>query len=628
MHKTPEKTPVAVHIRDARTQRSRVWIHLLVIAAVLFAVYYNSLGNGFVADDNGFIKDNTSIRDLGNIPDFFLSPKSMAASDSEWGTIIYRPLRTASFALDYAVFGLEPFGFHLVNLLLHIGAAITLYFVIMHLFSVPAAAFLGAMLFALHPVHIEAVSWIASRADLIGLILFNFSLISYFRYRESRSKIYLALSLLFSFLAYIGKETMVSLPALIMLYDFVKAKGKPLSEIIRSNILSWALFSAVCVAYMVIRFQITGRMSTNQGWWGGTAYSNFLMMAEATAAYLRLLALPYGFTFHYIIDPAYSVFDPKVLTSLFAILLSLVLMVFFFFRQRMVFFLLAWFYIGLIPIANIIPISFSMMAERYIYMPSAGPIIAAGYGLWYLYKTLSERSALYGRAMAAAIVVLFAVYSVQIIVRNADYKDEFAFYKSAVSVSPASAPSNKGLADQYHLMKEYDKAIFYYDKAIGIDPGYVEALLGQALSYREKGDIAKALAAASKAQIVEEKVAALKPKNPLIRFNLGNIYKEMGEMELARSEWEKAVELNPGYSEAYNHLGIYYQMKNDNRNAIAMYENSIRSNPYNAETHYNAAILYETEGMSEKAREHYKRFMELAGPEYGDVVEELKGRDL
>ncbi|MBI5642244.1 MAG: tetratricopeptide repeat protein [Deltaproteobacteria bacterium] len=625
-----EGRPAAVvNIKDYMPKRddSNLWTHLFVLLVILVAVYYNSLGNGFVADDNGFVKDNTSIRSLTNIPDFFFSPKSMAAADAEWGTIIYRPLRTASYAIDYAIFGLKPYGYHLVNLLLHMGASVSLYFVVLSLFNIPGAAFLSSLLFALHPVHIEAVSWIASRADLIGMILFNLTLLSYFRYKEYRSKGYLVISLVLSFLAYIGKETMVSLPALIITYDYVTRNRRPVLDTIKANFVNWLLFSAVCLAYMVIRFNITGRMSTNQGWWGGTAYSNFLMMAEATAIYLRLMVIPYGFTFHYIIDPVYSLFDPGVMVSVFAILLSIAAIIYFHFKQRMVFFSLLWFYIALVPIANIVPISFSMMAERYIYMPSAGPIIAAGYGLYYAYKKLSEKSAFARRAAVAVIVLIFFIYSVEIIMRNEDYKDEFAFYASAVRVSPASPPSNKGLADQYFNRKEYGKAVFYYEKAIEADPGYVEALLGEALTYRESGELEKALAAAKKAAFVEEKVAALKPKNALIRFNLGNIYKEMGDLESARAEWEKAVELNPEYSEAYNHLGIYYQLKNDYKNSILMYENSIRANPFNAETHYNVAMLYDAEGASEKARAHYKSFIELAGPEYGDVVEGLKGRN-
>lgn len=625
--KRPERggTPV-VNIRDYMPKRdfSSVWVHLFAILVVTIAIYSNSVNGAFVADDVSFVKENIAIRSLANIPDFFLSPKSLAAGDSEWGTIIYRPLRTASFAIDYALFGLKPFGYHVVNIILHMASTVSLYFIVLGLFNIAGVAFLSALLFAVHPVHVEAVTWIASRADLLGMVLFNLSFLFYMRYKEVRGRAWLIASLALSFLAYIGKETMVFLPGLIILYDYATRNRRPILDTVKANIGSWVLFTIVCAVYMVIRMSITGRMSTNQGWWGGTVYSNFLMMAEATATYIRLMVLPYGFTFHYIIDPVYSISAPKVMVSLAVMLASLILIVYSHFRNRLVFFSLVWFYLGLVPIANIIPISFSMMAERYIYVASAGPIIAAGYGLYRLYRYATERSLGLQRLAVGGIIVLVLIFSVQVIIRNDDYKDEFAFYSSAVSVSPGSPPSNKGLADQYYNRKEYSKAIDYYEKAIAADPGYVEALLGEAVAYRETGELAKALAAARKAALVEEKVASLKPKNPLIKFNLGNIYKEMGDLEAARAEWETAIALNPEYSEALNHLGIYWQMKEDNAKALSMFERSLKANPFNAETHYNAALIYESNGDAEKAKGHFKRFMALAGPEYAFEVGELK----
>ncbi len=610
---------------EREAKRAPAWKHIAIILAVTFAAYFNSLGNGFVADDISFVKENISIRDTGNIPDYFLFPKTLAAADSEWGTIIYRPLRTASYAVDYYLYELRPEGYHVTNLLLHMAACVTLYFLVLAIFNMQQVAFLSALIFSLHPLHIEAVSWIASRADLLGLILLNLSLLSYIHYRKSpEKKAFLVFSLALSLLAYLGKETMVSLPGMVVAYDYAARGGRTVRETIRKNIAGWALFAAVCVFYIAFRFYITGRMSTNQGWWGDSVYSNFLMMAKATAIYLRLMVLPYGFTFHYIIEPVHTVFDAKVLVSLAAIAATVGAMVWFHRRNRMIFFLLLWFYLALVPIANIVPISFSMMAERYVYMASAGPIAAAAYGLVALHRRARAGGVAWGYSVAAAIAFGLLVSTAMIIDRNRDYKDAFAFYRAAVEVTPESPPSNKGLADEYSARKDYGRAIEYYEKAIAADPGYVEALLGESLVYREQGEFSKALAAAGKAAMVQEMVAYKKPRSALVKFNLGNIYKEMGDMEKARSEWEKAVELNPEYSEAWNHLGNYYLLSGDHAKALAMYEKAFAINPFNAETNYNAAILYEARGETEKARRHYRFFIRYAGPEHKEVVEEVR----
>lgn len=614
---------------DKESERTAVWKHIAVIVAVIFVAYFNSLGNGFVGDDNGFVKENLSIRDTANIPSYFFSPKTLAAADSEWGTIIYRPLRTASYAIDYSLYELRPEGYHVTNMLMHMAACVTLYFLVMALFSTRSVALLSALIFALHPVHIEAVSWIASRADIMGFLLLNLSLITYIRYTKATDKkALLVISLALSFLSYIAKETMVSLPGLVIAYDYAVGGRRPVKETIRKNLPAWVLFAFVCFVYMAFRLYITGRMSTNQGWWGGSVYSNFLMMAEATATYIRLMVLPYNFTFHYLIAPVHTVFDAGVLVSLAVIAATVGAIVWAHLRNRMVFFLLLWFYLALVPIANIVPISFSMMAERYIYMASAGPIIAAGYGLVLLYRRAARANALYPRVVGAAIAVGLLVFIVMIIDRNRDYADEFTFYSSAVAVSPASPPSNKGLADEYSRRKEYARAIEYYEKAIAADPGYVEALLGEALVYKETGELGRALALAVRAARVDESVGGGRPQSPIIRFIMGNIYREMGDLERARMEWEKAVQLNPEYSEAYNHLGNYYQVSGDYRKALAMYERSMEINPFNAETNYNAALLYEASGEEEKAKRHFRLFIKYAGTEYQDVVEDVKRNHL
>lgn len=604
----------------------RLWPYLAIIAAITFAVYLNSINNGFVADDTEFVERNISIRKFGNIPDFFLSPKTLASNDSDWGTTIYRPLRTASYALDYALYGLWSPGYHITNLVLHIIGCVTVFYVILGVFGSPPVAFIGALLFALHPVHIEAVSWVASRGDLLGIILFNLSLLAYMRYQKARNPALLAASIILSFLAYLGKETMIFLPGVIVLYDYCSAGKRPLKDIVKSNWIKWALFMAVAIFYMVFRFSVTGRMSQNQGWWGDSAYSNFLMMAKATAIYIRLMALPYGFTFHYLIDPVHTILNGAVIVSVGVILSTLLLTLYSHQKDKGVFFFLAWFYLALVPIANIVPISFSMMAERYIYTASLGPIAAAGWGMYKLYEKGRGKAA--GNAVIGAFVVILVIFSVQIVLRNREYKDEFAFYTSAARVSPDSAPSNKGLADGYYKKKDYDNAILYYEKAVAIDPGYVEALLGEALIYRERGELAKALRAAKKAAAVEEEVMMKKPRNALIKFNLGNIYREMGDIAAARAAWEEAVELNPEYSEALNHLGIYYQMEGDYGRALTMFERSLKANPFNAETQYNAAILFEARGEKERAKEHFRRFLDNAGPEYKDEAEEVRRNHL
>lgn len=595
-------------------------LHIIIIAVITAIAYLNSLGNGFVGDDNGFVAYNVSIRDLGNLPDFFFdSAKTLAGYDPMWGTYIYRPLRTASYALDYAVFGQWAPGFHITNLVLHLLAIVTVYLLAEALVGIPAVSFLAGLIFALHPAHIETVSWISSRADMIGLIFANLSLLAYIRFRKGGSTPYLLFALLLAFVSYLGKETMVSFPGLIVLYDYVTREKKGFREFVGSNILSWFLFTAVTAGYLVFRFQMTGRMSTVQGWWGGTPYTNFLMMLKATAVYLKLLVFPFDLNLHYLIGEARTFFDAKVMGSAALIIATFGLAAYLHGKSRVSFFLVAWFYIGLVPIANIIPASFSMMAERYLYMPSQGPIIAIAVGAYAFYRKMKSGSPAVSKAAAIAFAAVMAAYFVTIIGRNTVYKDDFTFYSAAVKDSPESAPSHKCLADQYLTREDHLNALAHYDKALAIDPDYAEVMVKKAEIHAGEGSFDKAVS-------LGERAVAMKPGDAVLRFMLGTFYKNSGQMQQAVNQWQKAVELYPYYAEAYNNLGAYYQTVMDNENALRMYEKSTGVNPFNAAAYYNMAVIFEGRGELEKARASYVRFTELAGPEYADAVEEVKNK--
>ena len=610
-----------VGISMSQKDRTGNLFPILLIVLLTGVVFVNGTVNGFVADDHGFIKNNPNIRSLKNTPSFFFSPEAMAGPEREWGVIIYRPLRTLSYALDYQFYGFGSTGYHVTSLLFHILVAITLYYLMFRLFNNRTVSLLGAVIFSIHPVHVEAVSWVASRADLIGLLFFNLSLLSYLSYRDHPRRIhYLVFSLFFSFLAYLGKETMIPLPGIIILFDYAFQRQGSIRKNLRHYLPAWMLFALICLAYLVLRFSITGRMSTNQGWWGGSPYSNFLMMGKVTAEYLRLLVFPFNLNLHYVIEPVHTVFDPKVLLSFVIILFSLAGIVYAYQKNKIVFFLTGWFYLALVPIANIIPISFSMMAERFVYMPSEGPIMAMAYGLSILYQKMHSGNRILGaRWLAGAILLVLLVFSVKDVLRNQIYRDDFSFFSTAVTDSPGSAPSHNALGEQYFEKKGFSSAMAHYDEAIRIDPSYAEAWMGKALTMVAMKDQAAA-------RFMAEKAISLKPKQATIRFSAGNIFRHGGDWSRAISEWEKAIELYPRYSAAYNHLGNTYEMRGERVKARAMYDRALEADPYNAESHYNMATHIEAYGDNAQARYHFHRFIELAGPEYRDIVQEIKKR--
>jgi tetratricopeptide (TPR) repeat protein len=578
---------------------------IILIIVVSGLVYYNGLDNEFVADDGAFIKDNTSIRSLSNVPAMFFSPSSLA-SRPIWGTVIYRPLRTLSYALDYRFFSLNSFWYHLTSLVLHMLVCISFYFLIKRLFLEHRAALLGAIIFAVHPVHVDAVSWIASRADLIGTLFFNLSLISYISYRRGVGhRFYFLLSVAFSLLAYFGKETMVPLTGMIVLYDYATAGRTRFLKVLSSRIFAWTTFALVCFGYLFIRYKITGRMDTYQGWWGGSAYSNFLMMFKATALYLKLLVFPFDLKLHYDIEPVYTLLDFKVLISLALIVFSFVAIAICHNRNRMVFFSLLWFFLALVPIANIIPIAFSMMAERYAYMPSAGPIMTMAFGISYLHRKYSANNVmLWNRIFPVLIVIILITFSIKDILRNQVYRNNFIFYTAAVNESPKSSPGYKGLGGQYVSMGQHEKAIDYFKKAIEFDPYYTDAYLEIAGAYNQAGDTDSALESVRHAVSIDS-------SNADTRFRAGNVYKDMEAWDKARDEWKQAIALRPDFIEAYNNLGNSYLIFNDYARASEMYSKILEIDPDNEFAHYNISLVYKALNDPGRSEAHYKIYLQL-----------------
>ncbi len=588
--------------------------YVLIIIAVTFLPYFNSLGNGFVADDNEFVKYNKNIKSLENVASFFNSSDTIASTVPEWGTHIYRPLRTLSYAIDYSVYQLNSTGYHVTNLLLHMLVCVALYYFISCLFQQPTIALLGAVIFALHPVHVEAVSWIASRADLIGTLFFILSILSYVYYQHnSTKKLFLFFALVFSFLAYLGKESMIVLPIIIVVYDLISHRDTAFKRICSLNAIQWTFFILIAIGYLLLRFNVTGRMDQAMNWWGGSITSNFLMTMKAIATYILLLFLPYQLKTHYIIEPVTSFLNVWVILSCIVIIISFVTIGYFYKKNKLIFFSLIWFYIGLLPVANLIPTTFSVMGERFMYMPSIGPIIAITYGLY----TLSQKSNVKTRILCSVLIILLIAFSVRIVIRNQVYADELAFYSSAIKSSPNSAPSYKGLADYYLKNEDYQNAIIHYEKAIKIDAGFAEAFMGNALSLNKINNNNEAILKA-------EKAVQLKPDKASIRFNMGMIYKNTGDIVKAVSQWEETVKLNPNHSVAYNNLGNYNFMMKDYTKAIAIYNESLRLDPNNVEANYNIAMTYELQGNYSEARHYFMLFVKLAGQDYGDTVEAVK----
>ncbi|MHC4974181.1 MAG: tetratricopeptide repeat protein [Planctomycetota bacterium] len=374
--------------RLARLAEPRIaWV---LIACLAFLAYVPVLSGGFVYDDERFIERNPPVTHLtaANVVRYFTDP----TSQSVVGHDIYRPLRTLEFAIDWAVSGGRPWFFHLRSVLWHALACVLLYAVLRRLLESDVPALLGALAFALHPVHTESVAWITSRSDVLLLFWFLLALLLYLRERP-----------LLAALAFLGallsKETAVFFPAAVFLVDlFRRADLQPLRRWIWYGVYAMTAFAYV-VFWVAI---VAGGRPENVGhlggeWWGGSYGMTVLTMTKGFLHYARVIAFPVHFTIDYHVPVSTGVGAGEIVAIL--ILAAIVAAAIRGGpRSRLA---LAWFFLALLPVSNLIrPIGIPT-AERFLYLPLVGVALWAG-------PVLARHRRLAAAVLACLFVLTFA----------------------------------------------------------------------------------------------------------------------------------------------------------------------------------------------------------------------------
>ena len=345
------------------TARHQLVIWALIICALTVAAYLPTLFGGFVYDDVRFVEENEAIRSLspGSIVSFFTDPKTVASVG--WKGI-YRPLRTLDFAVDYVVSGGRPWFFHLRNVLYHALGAILLMLVLRELLGdgkgARRNAFLGALLFALHPVNTEAVAWITSRGDVLVLVFFLLALFLHLRGRTGLAALVLVIALL-------SKESAVVFVGVAVVCDLYRRA--------RLQFRWYGVYAGLALCYVVLWKLVMpgpdlmpGHLAT---WWGGSYGANLLTMSQGYLLYLHRMILPVDLLVDYHV-PSINHLTPGSAISIAVLAIVTVMALRGGRRSRLA---LAFFVITLFPVSNLMIKVGIPTAERFLYLPLIGLVI-------------------------------------------------------------------------------------------------------------------------------------------------------------------------------------------------------------------------------------------------------------
>ncbi len=580
-----------------QTSKNPAWkelrLPLFLIIAVSLAVYANALANGFVYDDRTQILSNLWIRDARFLPNIFLS--------DEWGfrsgntSNYYRPIMHVVYMLDYHLFGLRPWGYHLVNIIFHAGSSVLVFLIARVLLKEykPASKFLSAplvaaLLFAVHPIHTEAVVWVAGITDLSYSFFCLLSLYLYIR-SEGRFNTRYYLSIAAFFLGALCKEPALTLPGILISYDLLLSKERPGFSTIAKR---YALFALAVAAYFGLRlYALGGRMAPTAGHGEHMDYMNLLLLL---ATYFKKLAVPVDLKIFYDFRPEGSLSDASVPVAIIIIALIVASFYIAYKKDRLAFFCLLAITIPLAPCLYTPAITGpSMLGERYLYLPSAGFVMLVSILISRLAGSKARSIALY------VVLSLAAMYSAGTIMRNADWKNEYTLWLDSAKKSPGSADAHNNLGAALIDMGMYDKAQEETSQAVALKPYFAEAHNNLGISLFHLGSNDKALAEFLQA-------VDLKPDYGEAYDNLGVAYAKIGQYNLAVGAFLNALKCNPFPDDTYKNLGIAYTNLGMADKAIGAYEESLRVRPDDAEVHNNIGIVYAGKEDMKSAIEHFQ----------------------
>ena len=569
---------------------------LFIIIIVLFGslIYANSLNNSFVWDDKGHIEQNSFIKDWRNISKLF--SKEYFDLTREGFALSWRPLTTLSYFINYSLWGLSPFGYHLSNLLIHLFNAMLIYLIAYLLFQNRRISFLSGLFFISHPINTETVCVISYNENLLACL---FVLLAFYLYvkikKNKKSKKTIGFLWFASNLSYLlalfSKEVAIAFPLIIILYDycfvFEKNNTKKITEKVT---LSYASYIVVTLFYLGIRFfllQDIQNVFFPAIFREKFLYVGFLKIIVSLIDFLELLIFPINLCAIPIMRTPESLFESLSLISLGGVIFIGIFSFLIYRYSKKIFWSLSWVLLNLLPILTIIPF-YHLFNERYLYIPSVGFCILLAIGM--------DKGLQLNRVFKLGIIFILLFYSWATIKRNNDWKDDLILWSRTIDKYPDNFQAHNNLGCVYSWQGKYDEACKEFKEALRLYPQSVSAWLNLGNVYILKGKYHKAIEAL-------KEVLELAPAHISAHNNLGVCYANMGLYNEAMTEYKKVIKLNPQLVGVYKNIGDLYRLRGLDDEAICAYEYALKLDPQHLGAQYALKIIYEDRIKEDKDKD-------------------------
>jgi len=585
-------------------------ICLLILVAG--GLYLNSLGNLFTNWDDSMIYANPQIESLDwrNILEIFTLREGAT----------YQPIRMLSYAIDYRFWKLNPLGYHITNILFYILTCIMVYFTLFHLSmhlrervssdSHGRVAIWGALLFAAHPVHVEAVSWLAARKEVLQGFFFFLAFYLYLTGKEKEGRqraILFVLVLLSILLATLSKPSAIVFPAVLVVYEMAFRRNQGI-DFIKKHWIFFSLSTIISFLFAFVLFRVMLHAGGIKPYHGGIFFNNLLVSFYVFLYNIKLLVFTINYSAAYTIRVPFPLLNIQTLLVVAAVFLLFGSSLWSLKRTKVIFFSVLFFFVTLLPYLNVIPIS-TVLADRYVFIASFSYCFLLGIGFDKLYAVTGKRfSEGFFKVLSIAIFLfLLCGYSFMTIQQNKIWENSYTLWSDAVEKHPESNTANALMGVVYMELGMDEKAVEYLEKAVQLLPidyesrnnlGIVygrldkpeEALkeLMTAMSLKPENDYIKINLSVfyqrqkeyKKSEEVLNDLISKNPEDARLYFRLGLLYKEMGDYNAAIREFIRTTELSPDIITPYEELGnIYASRLKDIERAKYYYQKGIESAP-------------------------------------------------
>lgn len=576
------------------------WLSIGCIAMWGVVIYSNTLTVPFVFDDLIYIHNNPILKEPLNFA------RIIVFAPSRW-------IGFFTFAVNYYFGHWNTIGYHLVNLMIHIGAAICCYSLVLLTLRTPrlknrpvehktALALLAALIFLSHPVQTEAVTYVWQRVESLAAFFYLLSLAFYVKSRLDSngeqpsflldsSSSYVT-SCLLAYACAMTKETAITLPAVMILYEMIFFKD--FSKRAKHVLLRVVPFLCLVIVVPVLALK-SPVVTKNVLYESPPAGAYVLTQTRVITTYLRLLVCPVEQNLDYDFPLSKSLLEPEVMGSLLLIISVVALGIFVRRSSPLIAFGIIWFFVTLLPTSSIVPLP-DFIFEHRLYLPLVGFVFV----LIGILVISGKRM----RIVTTALIIMILIFSVSAYRRNSIWRKDLTLWQDTVEKSPHKARPRANLATSYIKIEEYDKALAELSQAIALKPDYAVAHENVGVAYFHKKAYQRAIAAFQRA-------VELDPNQASTYYARGETYMRLGQNDLAIKDFQKALLINPSHLSARNNFGLMLAEKGEYLKAISEFETVVRLEPNHQEASFNLARSYTLSGQIDRAVRQYEKVIEL-----------------